>query len=196
MTTSSIADNQLTNTTLMAKNERIKGASVFPFFSKSGLVKQLMIVLPDLKTVCLIPYKKDLATVSFFGVVRLSMDSAQLRSHSNFTTLQVGQLYHYDPNWLLSHERFSNYWAKQLIARSNCVEYLKEKVRRLMFSRDLSVLEGFVMRFGFINTFKTIEPEVLLGPIPLPQPERSDLFSTPDSGGWQIDPIWNGWIGF
>ena len=196
MITSSVADTQLTDTTLAAKNERIKGASVFPFFNKSGLVKQLMIVLPDSKTVFMIPHRKDLAAVSFFGVVRLSIDLAELKSHSNFAPLQVGQLYHYDPNWLLSHERFSNYGAKQLIARSNCVEFLKGKVRQLMFSRDLSRLEGFVMKFGLLNTVKVIEPEVLLEPIPLPQPGKAELFSAPESGGWQIDPIWNGWTSF
>jgi len=179
----------------MAKDERIKGASIFPFFSKSGQVKQLMIALPDSKSVFLIPAKKGLATVSFSGVIRLSIDSAELKSHSNFTALQVSHLYHYDPNWLLSHERFSNYRAKKLITRSNCANYLGEKVRQLLFSRDLSLLEGFVMKSVLLNMFRTIEPEMLLGPIPPTQLEKSDLYIEPANSGWQLNPIWNEWVG-
>jgi hypothetical protein len=193
MITLSIANTQLTNTILIAKKERIHRASVFPFFSKSEQVKQLMIVLPDSKTVFLIPFKKGLATVSFFGVIRLSMDSAELKSHSNFTLWQVSHLYHYDPNWLLSHERFSNYWAKKRITQSNCAHCLGEKVRQLLFSRDLSLLEGFVMKYGLLNTHRTIEPEVLSGPIHPTEPEKSDLCIEPVNCGWQLNPIWNEW---
>ena len=193
MITLSIADALITNTTLMAKNERIQGASIFPFFTRSGQVKQLMIVLPNAKTVFMIPHKKGLATVSFFGRVRLSIDSAELKSHANFTPLQVDQLYHYDPKWLLNHERFAAYWAKPLIVRSNCFEYLGGKVSQVLYSRDLSLLERFVMKPGYLNSSKTTGPEMVLGPIPLPQPRTPGLFSTPAAGAWQMDPIWNAW---
>jgi hypothetical protein len=127
------------------------------------------------------------------GVVRLSMDLAELKSHSNFTHEQVDQLFHYDPNWLLSHERFATYWAKKRITQSNCADYLKEKVRYLLFSRDLSALEHFAMKSVYLNMVRTIEPEMLLGAIPLPHPEKSDLPSTPGTDGWQLNPIWNAW---
>jgi hypothetical protein len=192
----SISDTLLSDTTLATKDERIKGASILPFFRKSGQVKQLMILLPDTSEAFLIPYKKKLAAVSLTGVVRLSMDLAELKSHSNFTHEQVDQLFHYDPNWLLSHERFTSYWAKKRITQSNCAEYLEEKVRYLLFSRDLSALEHFVMKSVYLNMARTIEPEMLLGPIPLPHPKRSDLLSTPGTGGWQLNPIWNAWAKF
>lgn len=196
MITLSIADTLITNTTLMAKNERIQGASIFPFFTKDGQVKHLMIVLPDSDAVFLIPHQKGLATVSFFGVVRLSIDSAELKSHANFTPWQVDQLYHYDPKWLLTQERFANYWARPLIARSNCFEHLGDKVQQLLYSRDLSLLERFVMKPGYLNASKTTGPEMVLGPLPLPQPRKPDPFSTPDAGAWQVDPIWNAWTGW
>jgi len=50
MIVSTIADNALTKTTLIAKRERVQGASVFPFFDASGRVKQLMVLLPEFNT--------------------------------------------------------------------------------------------------------------------------------------------------
>jgi hypothetical protein len=194
MITFAISDILLSNTTLMTKNERVKGASVLPFFRKSGQVKQLLILLPDSRVVFLVPFKKALATVSFTGVVRLSIDLAELKSHSNFTGAQLDQLYHYDPNRLLSHERFAAYWAKKRITQSNCLDYLEKKVRHLLFARDLSSLEHFVMKSGYV--FNTLAPEILLGPIPLPHPEKPDGSAAPGAtDGWQLDPIWKAWSG-
>lgn len=189
-----IADALLTNTTLVLENKRIKGASVFPFFSESGQVRQWMIVLPGSKTVFLVPSKKGLATVSIFGAVRLSIDSAELKSNSEFSLSHVRDLYHYDPNWVLSQERFAGYWAREAIIQSNCAPYIAEKVRQLLFSRDLCRLESLVMRAGFLNTFKTMAPETVLGRIPSAQPEKSDLSGqpVPVNSGWQLDPIWDG----
>jgi hypothetical protein len=192
-----ISDTLLIKTTLLTKNERVKGASILPFFRKSGQVQQLMILLPDSRVVFLVPFKKGLAKVSFTGVVRLSMDLAELKSHSNFTGAQLDQLYHYDPNWILSNERFTTFGAKKRITQSNCVDYLEKKVRHLLFSRDLSSLEHFVMKSGYAQMHRTIAPETLLGPIPLPRPGKPDGASAPDAPvGWQLNPIWNAWSSF
>jgi hypothetical protein len=189
---STVSDDVLSKATLIAKNERVYTVSIFPFFNTSGRVKQLMILLPGFKTVCMIPYKNGLASVSFLGTVKLSMDLAQIDSHANFSSKQVDQLFHYDPNWHLSDERFVGYWAKNLIKQSNCADQLDDKIRNLKFSKDLSLLDHFEMKSGFLNMFKTITPEMLLGslrPIPL---ETGNL-SQSATGGWRLQPIWKGW---
>lgn len=194
MISSTIADTVLSKTTLIAKTERVQGASVFPFFCKTGQVKQLMVLLPDSKTVFMIPFKIGLAKVSFLGVVRLSsMDLAEIKSHSNFTDKQVDHLYHYDPNWHLSHERFSGYWARNLIKQSNCADYIDEKVRNLMFSRDLSFLQHFVMKSRLVNLFRTVTPEMLFGSLLPTQSENDNLSTVTADRGWQLNPIWENW---
>jgi hypothetical protein len=190
---STVTDTVLIETTLVAKSERVKGASVFPFFCKSGHVKQLMVLLPDFKTVFLIPFKKGLATVSFGGVVKLSMDLAEIKSHSNFTSKQLAHLYHYDPDWHLSHERFAGYWAKNLIKQSNCADSIEGKVQNVMFSKDLSLLKHFAMKSGLINNVSTITPEMLLVPLLPAQSENHDLSIEAENLGWQLNPIWKHW---
>ena len=190
---STITDTALTKTTLIARNQRVLGASVFPFFRRSGRVIQLMVLLPHCKTAFMIPFQQGLATVSFLGSVRLSMGLAEIKSHSNFSDKQVDHLYHWDPNWHLSHKRFSGYWARDPIKQSNCARALGEKVRNLMFSRDLSLLDHFVMKSGWLNLFKTITPKMLLGPLPPRQSENADPAIEKKDPGWQLNPIWKYW---
>jgi hypothetical protein len=193
MITLSINADQLNETTLIAKKERIKGASIFPFFCKSGQVKQLMVLLPDFKNVFVVPFKKGLVSVSIFSVVRLSMDLAELKSYSSFTPEQIDHLYHYDPNWHLCDERFLSYWPKALISQSNCADYLGNKVRHILFSRDLSMLEHLVMKSVYQNMFKPITPEMALPAFPPAQSVKYESATRSATGGWQIDPIWNNW---
>jgi hypothetical protein len=188
-----ITSKDLFDTTLATADETVKGASVFPFFNRSGQVKQLMIVLPGLKKVFMVPFEKGLASVAYYGVIRLSMDLRELKSHSDFTLKQIDGLYHYDPNWILSQERFSGYWAKASIKRSNCADDVKGKVRYIQFSNDLSAIDRFVMKTGFLYITKTITPEMLLAPIPSSQPEKSDSIVRPEDRQWQLSPIWGDW---
>ena len=190
---STVSDTVLTKTTLIAKKRRVQDASVFPFFSRSGRVKHLMVLLPDFKTAFMIPFEQGIATVSFLGSVRLSMDLVDIKSHSNVTDQQVDHLYHWDPNWHLSDERFTGYWSRNLIKQSNCAQDLGEKVRNLMFSRDLSLLDHFVMKSGWLNLFKTITPKMLLGPLPPRQSENADPAIEKKDPGWQLNPIWKYW---
>ena len=152
-----------------------------------------MVLLPDFNTVFMIPFEKGLATVSFLGVVRLTMDSAEIKSHSNFTGKRIDNLYHYDPGWHLSHDRFSGYWAQDLIRQTNCAHILGKKVRSLMFSRDLSSLEHFVMKYGLINLFKSVTPDMVLGSLLPVQSENHDLSIRPSKPGWRLNPIWKNW---
>lgn len=111
----SVSATMLSKTSILFNKQRIKGASVFPLFGRDGQVKRLMILLPDSSLPLMIPFKKGLATVSLPGTVRLTMDLSELNTYSYFIPKQIEDIYHYDPNWLLSHERFSTYWAKTLI---------------------------------------------------------------------------------
>ncbi|MFH1153581.1 MAG: hypothetical protein V1793_07185 [Pseudomonadota bacterium] len=182
----------MNGTTIALKNERLKGASIFPFFCCSGQVRQLMIILPKADNILMIPFKRGLSLVSFFGVVRMPMDLAQLRSYSNFMGKQIEDLYHYDPDWTLSQERFSKYWARQLIEKSNCVDSIKENVQELQFSRDLSSLDCFALTSGPCM-FRTIKPEKLLAGLSPDKPDTDASIVEAAHQGWRLDPIWNDW---
>jgi hypothetical protein len=188
-----ITSKDLFDTTLITADETVKGASVFPFFNRSGQVKQLMIVLPGLKKVFMIPFEKGLASIAYYGVIRLSTDLRELKSHSDFALKQIDQLYHYDPNWLLSHEWFADYWAIASIKRSNCADEVKGKVRYIQYSSDLSAIDRFVMKMGMLYNTKTITPEMLLAPMSSSRPEKPEAAIEPGSSRWRLSPIWGDW---
>lgn len=77
--------------------------------------------------------------------------------------------------------------------QSNCADHIGEKVRKLMFSKDLSFLDHFAMKSGFLNVFRTITPEVLLKSLLPKQSENFDLSIAPVDRGWQLNPIWKNW---
>jgi hypothetical protein len=180
----------LNSTAILAKNQRIKGASVFPFFGRSGQVKRLMVLLPDSDIALMVPFKSGLAKVSWTGAVRLSMSLAELTACDDFTREQLDDLYHYDPNWMLSQERFSTYWATNLIKQANCADEMEKNVREIRFSRDLSRIESVVMKSSFLNVFRNISPETVLEAMPATQTKMNNSPIAGNTGGWRIDPIW------
>lgn len=189
-----IKDSDLYKTRLWSKGERIEGASIFPFFGKSGQVKQLMILLPEEDEISMIPFEKGLVSISFFGIVKLSMDKAELISYSNFSENRVENLYHYDPGWTLSHERFAKHRARKLIKGTNCAGRMEEKISYLLFSRDLSSLELFALEAkGPSISFRTVKPHKLLRKLPLPRSGKSTVVREPAHREWRLDPIWNHW---
>jgi hypothetical protein len=200
MTFWSLTDYDLVDITLWAKDEPVKGVSVFPFFSESNQVKLLMILLPDLPAVSMVPFNEGLisvsllSSISFLRSIKLSMDLAEIKSYTNFTGGQVKDLCHYDPHCMLSHERFSTYWARELIQQTNCTTGNKEKVNHLLFSRDLSVLKGVVIQIGSPKlSFKTENPQKIFNrPYKIRVPK--EVFSSkPRRHQWMLDPIWNNW---
>ena len=138
-----VKDRDLSRATLSAKGERVKGAAIYPLFRESGEVKRLMILLPGENHALMVPYRRGMVTLSLFGALRFSMDLAELKSHINFSPAEVERLFHYDPDWALSDGRFSGYWARDLIRRTNRAGKFKEEISHLIFSRDLSTLERF-----------------------------------------------------
>jgi hypothetical protein len=188
----SVSQTTLSKTSITANQQRIKGASVLPFFCKTGQVKRLMILLPELSIPLMIPFEKGVATVSLPGTVKLCVDLSAWDTYSDFTPKHIEDLYHYDPNWLLSRERFSAYWAKTLIQQSNCAGFLNKKVREIRFARDLSLIERVVMRQWYLNTFRTPSTEALLSVMPPTKSEQSDLSIEGATRGWQLKPIWWG----
>lgn len=194
MTFLHLTNYDLVDITLWAKDEPVKGVSVFPFFSESDQVKFLMILFPDLPAVAMVPFNRGMIFVSFLRRVKLSMDLAEIKSYTNFSGEQVKDLCHYDQHWMLSHERFSTYWARELIKQTNCAIGSKERVSHLLFSRDLSVLKGVVIQTGSPGlSFRTEKPEKILNRPYKVRVLKDFLSSEPGRYQWMLDPIWNNW---
>ena len=189
-----VKDSDLSRATLSAKGERVRGAAIYPLFRESGEVRRLMVLLPGENHALMVPYRKGMVTVSLFGVLRFSMDLAELKSHINFSVAEVEPLFHYDPDWVLSHGHFSGYWARDLIRRTNLAGKLEEEISHLIFSRDLSSLSRLVIKpRGPELSFREMTPGELLEKAALPSPRPHPIEPSPAASEWQLDPVWKDW---
>jgi len=194
MFVTNISDKTLTKITVKAKGERLANVAVFPFFDREGKVKQVMLVLPDEQIVCLIPMRQGLVQLGTGHVLKFSMDLAEIKSYVNFNPQQIAGVFHYDPQWTISRPRFSRFWAKELIKKSNCANLLEKKVRNLLFSNDLSAIDGFIMQKGSLNLFHTMTAGIMaLAALPEAAGGQLDLPVATQMSGWQLSPIWNEW---
>ncbi len=191
-----VKDSDLRNVVLSVGPERIGGGSIFPFFGESGQVKLLMVLLPEERQVLMLPRKRGIVSISLGGVVKLPMDLAELKSYANFKPELLDDLYHYDPDWALSQERFASYRPREAIRRTNCVEWIGGKIRHLQFSRDLSALESLAMESGTWDlSFRSRKPEEMFKEAVKPEKESPQV-QRGIGGQWLLDPVWNNWHGF
>lgn len=193
MFVTNISDKALRKITIKAEGERLANVAVFPFFDREGEVKQVMLVLPVEKVVCIIPMRQGLVRVGAGNVLKFSMDLAEIKSYANFNPQQITQVFHYDPKWTLSRSQFSRYWANELIKQTNCANQLEEKVRNILFSNDLSSIDGFILQKD-LNHYHTMTAG-MLALAALPEDVNAQLMAPVDTktNGWQLRPIWNQW---
>ena len=153
-----------------------------------------MLVLPDEQIVCLIPMRQGLVQVGIGNVLKFSMNLAEIKSYANFNPQQISQVFHYDPQWTLSRPQFSRFRAKELIKKSNCANLLEKKVRNLLFSSDLSAIDGFIMQTGFLNHFHAMTVGMMvLTALPEPAGAPPEMSVDKEMTGWRMSPIWNEW---
>ena len=154
-------DTELIDTRLRLADRLVKGASIYPLYRDTGEVKYLMLVLPGSSCVFMVPYKKGIVRVGFRDTIFMFLSSGQLKKTTAFQADQLQGLYHYDPQQILSQERFAAYREKHIIIQTNCAaavrEYTEKEIGHLRFTRDLSKLASFAVKSRGLKTAGTFK---------------------------------------
>lgn len=98
---------------------------------ESVAVVYLMVVLPHKPRVFILPYRKGMIYVHLWGVVRMDVTPDQLKALGDFQAKLLEGLFHYNSKWVLSEERFKNYWAKGIIQQTNCTQTLRKEIGKI-----------------------------------------------------------------
>jgi len=153
---------------------------MFPFFRKDGSVSRVMITSPRNSKIVLVPQRFGMFKASLFGFVTVAQNVRALPDADANLGRELDGLWHYDPWWILDHDRFEGHPAVPPIKSTNCAERLPAGVEDMEFDPRLG-------RAVAIRRNSEWEPF------------RADLLSrfsdsAPGSpvstGGWRLAPMW------
>ncbi len=158
----------------------IPRATLFPFFDGAGAVSHVLIV--DRDSSDLLTFSLDTARVSVPPWGRLRVNGPLERLGPDRLE-RLAPLWHYDPWWLLKHERFAFVSAVPTLKATNCVGSFSRPPTDLCFGRDLRDVKTVIYCDGAQeHQTERFQPGVL--------PERNAPESTRERPGWKLDPFW------
>ncbi len=173
-----ISAHRLHNSKILYRDTLYEGASLFPFFNGDGEVLSLMFVYEGCSKIYFFKPQPGALKIPLLGTLKLG-HSVHLRPAAQPLDLpELVGAWHYDPWWLLAHERFSALSVVPFLKATNCVKPLP-KLQKLYFSADLLQVQSLFLRG---------EEEVLpwraglLGHSPARIEEREEP--------WILDPSW------
>lgn len=105
----------------------------------------------------------------------------------------VQALWHYDPAWVLSEDRYANHWATPLLKETNCAEQLGPGVRMVNFLRDLSRLSWVYLKRGMAAEFRPWKSRFLPARREAPRTPPAPPTASRREPMWRLEPIWRPW---
>lgn len=160
----------------------MRHVTLFPFFDGEGFVEKVLIVGdasaellafdPNEATLCIPPW----GPIWFSGAIEVLSDRV-LR--------QLATLWHFDPWWLLTDERFEDHDAVPVLKKTNCVDEFSGEPKDLVFSGSLQKLRK--VSYPVVTQETTSRPFL---PGMLPDLESEDRSDDADRIGWVLDPVW------
>ena len=165
-------------------------ASLFPVFDDAGRTRWILITAEESSRIMLIAWSPDLFARHWVRRNRLQRRFADLTDVSEAEAERLGDLWHFDPWWVLGEERYSGHSAVPALRRTNIPGY-DDTLGRMWF-------EGNLGRVSFVAThsaeslrLRRFTPAVL----PEAARERHDAAARAGSterarAEWRLRPFW------
>ena len=169
---------------------RIRALSLFPFFDPSGRVRRVMATTPDSSDIYVLPAGDHLPRIPGFGDIRVPERVGLLRPIQRSDLEELQRLWHYDPWWVLAHERFAGHWARTALMETNYVERSEKNVVRLYYRSDLSRTEWILVKEGPLSYSFDRWSELWFPPRARRRGSRASLPRGKETSAWVLDPIW------
>ena len=167
---------------LISRHESIKNATLFPFFSRAGQVKHVLVVAAESAALRTFAPADVSVSIPFWGPIQVAGRLEQLNAR---LLDELARLWHFDPWWLLADERLQNEAAVPILKRTNCVDIFSKRVSGLFYRRCLDRLVWISERSKDGMTIKVYRPEML--------PNREETTSSPGAhrpARWVLSPFW------
>ena len=174
---------------LQFEDERLEQATLLPFFDANGNVEQVLLIDLWWRRVHLLPFKPGLVRLSIFRRnIRVRCEVADAPLLDDRAAQTLGDLWHFDPWWLLELPPFDVEPTTPLLKRTNCADLLPVSKPQLCYSRDLARVAWLFD--GKSESSGTRWNSTLL---PAQRPEPTEASRRPVATGrvsWVLDPVW------
>jgi len=132
------------------------------------------------------PWKPGLLRVPLWGSITTAVAQFPFRPTDDECAKLVTGLWHFDPWWMLTDERYAGQRTVELLKSTNCAGRFGRNVTMVYYRRDLSRVSSLRIRGSSLVEVTPWKSELLPAPPALPVPERLAR-PTPM---WRLDPIW------
>ena len=181
-----VSAKKLVQAAVMTKEGRKEGVTLFPLFTATGAVRQLVIVTQGPGKVSIVDWQQGLVFKPWIGPLVLNLSLRDLKAAEVEEARLATEYWHFDPLWLLAVGDLAQNRATPHLRASNLVA-IETTLQGIMFRYDLSQVswateptaEGVQLRNLSANPF----PEPRMVPA-----EREKPLAR--SGGWVLRPFW------
>jgi hypothetical protein len=181
-----VSSSSLRARALETPERSIAKAALLPLFDREGKVRRVIFLDPSAPGIWFFDPAVVRVRIPLWGPIRLDSGPGELQLLSPGGLAALGEVWHFDPWWLLADRRYARSEVAATLKATNCFEPLSKTGQRLLYRWNLC-------RAGWIATRD--KGYVRLGPLlaDLPPAERPCPVAAPRvarPGVWVLDPFW------
>ena len=130
-----VSQHSLRRSRLQLEDRPLDGAALFPLFDEAGRTRAVMLLDGQTRRIVLADWTPGLFERRWLQRHRLRLRFADLRDADASDAERLGDLWHFDPWWVLRDERYAGHEAVPALMRTNVPGY-DDAVKRLGFRSD------------------------------------------------------------
>jgi len=182
-----VSSSGLRRRTLVMPDWSIAKATLFPFFSRQGMISRVMVVSADLPQIWFFDPNQAELGIPLLGPIALRPVPSTMRLLDGQQLALVNGLWHFDPRRVLDDPKYAQCDAAQSLKESNCLERFPWPVSGIYYRRDLSRVSLVLRRRKQGADFPRFPAnELPERPSSPPQRERKPKAAT----AWRLEPFW------
>lgn len=200
-----VSSSALRARTLETPERSIPKAALLPLFDREGKVRRVVFLDPNAADVWFFDPAVVRVRIPFWGPIQLDSSPGDLQLLSAGGLAALGEVWHFDPWWMLADPRYTRSEVAAILKTTNCFEQLSRTGKRLLYRWDLGRASWIVsrekgaLRLGPFLAGSIVSREkkgaLRLGPLladlpPAGPPCPAAAPTVARSGVWVLDPFW------
>ncbi len=181
-----VSSSALRRRTLWTPERSVPEATLLPLFDREGMVRRVVFLDERSAGVWCFDPTQTPVRIPLWGPIRVEASPGDLWLLEAGDLAAGGDLWHFDPWWLLADRRYERSEAAEVLKNTNCAGQLPLTTKKLVFRWDLSRVRWVV--YTDKGGVKSVR---LPGNLLLARPPRPPARVPPGRWGmWRLDPFW------